>query len=107
MSKGIIKKLTPKQYLRLGIGLIILVALVIMVTSIYTYMQKKINEPNNEQDPQAIITNYEVGKLRQEIQELKNKKEVLLKEAAKLEQELAEINARIRKTTKKLPKRSN
>ena len=105
MNQKPTKILNKKGRLKWRIIFILFIALVIGVGVFYIYSQKNIF-PINISPSQSPPTqkqeasfdgkdSVEMAQLRQEIEELQQKRELLLQQAAALEKEIEEIRARI------------
>ncbi len=100
MNQKPTKILNKKGWLKWRIIFILFIALVIGASALYIYSQKDI-PPINIPPTQKQETSFdgkdsvEMAQLRQEIEELQQKRELLLQQAAALEKEIEEIRARI------------
>ena len=100
MNQESTKILNKKGRLKWRIIFILFIALVIGAGTFYIYSQKDIASINIPfiQSQEASFDgkdSVEMAQLRQEIEELQHKRELLLQQAAALEKEIEEIRVRI------------
>ena len=88
--------LNKKWHLKWRIIFTLFIALVIGASVFYIYSQKNIFSPTQKQETSFDgKDSAEMVQLLQEIEELQQKRELLLQQAAALEKEIDEIRARI------------
>ena len=100
MNQKPTKILNKKGRLKWRIIFILFIALVVGASTFYIYSQKDIPPINIPPTPKQEVSfdgkdSVEMAQLHQEIEELQQKRELLLQQAAALEKEIEEIRARI------------
>ena len=96
MNQKPTKILNKKGHLKWRIIFILFIGLVIGASTFYIYSQKDLSPTQKQEASFDGKDSVEMAQLRQEIEELQQKRELLLQQAAALEKEIEEIRARIK-----------